>query len=51
LRSLAKLAPTAWLVDFSAEEEGSEVEALSSTVEAFQDTPVKCPQKNLKGAA
>jgi pimeloyl-ACP methyl ester carboxylesterase len=51
LRALAQLAPTAWLVDFSGKQGVAEVEELSSTVEAFQDTPVRCPQKNLKGAA
>jgi pimeloyl-ACP methyl ester carboxylesterase len=51
LKSLAGLAPTAWLVDFSSLQGAPEIESLSDTVEAFQDTPVKCPQKNLKGAA
>ncbi len=51
LKSLAHLAPTAWLVDISNQMGDEETAVLCDTVEAFQDTPVKCPQKNLRGAA
>jgi pimeloyl-ACP methyl ester carboxylesterase len=51
LESLARMAPTAWLVDISEHTGEAEIATLCDTVEAFQDTPVKCPQKNLRGAA
>jgi pimeloyl-ACP methyl ester carboxylesterase len=51
LASLAGMAPTAWLVDISEHSGEAETFTLCDTVEAFQDTPVKCPQKNLRGAA
>jgi pimeloyl-ACP methyl ester carboxylesterase len=51
LQSLSRMAPTAWLVDLADLSGVSETERLAETVELFQDTPVKCPQKNLKGAA
>jgi len=43
---LACLAPTAWRVDLGAVEGEREGEALAHTILAFQETPVKCPQKN-----
>jgi pimeloyl-ACP methyl ester carboxylesterase len=46
LQHLACLAPTAWRVDLSAVEGEREGEALAQTILAFQETPVKCPQKN-----
>lgn len=51
LKGLAQMAPTAWLVDISELRGDHEISMLSDTVEAFQDTPVKCPQKNLRSAA
>jgi pimeloyl-ACP methyl ester carboxylesterase len=43
LRAFADLAPTAWRVDLSAvADEGRQV---AETLEAFQSTPAKCPQR------
>lgn len=49
LKALAARAPTAWGVELRGSSE-EQVEALTSALLAFQDTPAKCPQKNLKEA-
>lgn len=50
LQSLSQTAPTAWHVALRAgDDQGDSVE-LSDLVWAFQDTPAKCPQKNLQEA-
>jgi hypothetical protein len=46
LRQLARLAPTAWLVDLTDVVAEQEVKSLTETILAFQETPAKCPQKN-----
>jgi len=48
LRQLALLSPTAWRVDLSDTHREQEASVFAETVIAFQETPVKCPQKNLK---
>ncbi len=47
LQSLASLAPTAWQVTVSDKDSQTEAAALTATILAFQDTPAKCPQKNI----
>lgn len=47
LRSLGGLAPTAWYVDLANETTSDEASKLAELVIKFQDTPAKCPQKNL----
>lgn len=51
LQSLCATAPTSWQVDITASDDASEIAELGQLVWAFQDTPAKCPQKNLQGAA
>ena len=49
LQQLARLAPTAWQVDISTMDGDGQGAALAQTILAFQETPVKCPQKNAGG--
>jgi pimeloyl-ACP methyl ester carboxylesterase len=50
LQTLGMVAPTAWYVDMRAHVDAQEVRELAQCVLAFQDTPAKCPQKNLQEA-
>ena len=47
LRSLAERAPTAWNVELAGSLD-RQIADLSDTLLSFQDTPAKCPQKNVK---
>ena len=47
LKSIALRAPTAWRVLLSGPLD-SQIAELSDTLLDFQDTPAKCPQKNVK---
>lgn len=47
LHSLASRAPTAWKVALSGPVE-TQIADLSEALLNFQDTPAKCPQKNVK---
>ena len=47
IKSAALRAPTAWRVVLSGGEEEQSVQ-LSEALLAFQDTPAKCPQKNVR---
>jgi pimeloyl-ACP methyl ester carboxylesterase len=47
LRALGGMAPTAWYVDLANEMLSDEASTLAELVIKFQDTPAKCPQKNL----
>jgi len=47
LKSLAERAPTAWKVVLSGPID-SQIADLSDALLTFQDTPAKCPQKNVK---
>ena len=47
LKSIALRAPTAWRVTLSGSID-SQIAELSDTLLDFQDTPAKCPQKNVK---
>lgn len=47
LASIASRAPTAWRVLLSGPLD-SQIAELSDTLLDFQDTPAKCPQKNVK---
>jgi pimeloyl-ACP methyl ester carboxylesterase len=49
LRALGCIAPTAWYVDLSGETLSDEASFLAELVMKFQETPAKCPQKNLLG--
>jgi pimeloyl-ACP methyl ester carboxylesterase len=50
LQSLGSVAPTAWHVRLNAANEEAEANELCELLLAFQDTPAKCPQKNLQEA-
>lgn len=50
LHSLGEVAPTAWYVRVQAERPDEEAAELAEYVLAFQDTPAKCPQKNIQEA-
>lgn len=50
LRSLGEVAPTAWYVQLQSQPGAEETSELAQYVLAFQDTPAKCPQKNLQEA-
>jgi pimeloyl-ACP methyl ester carboxylesterase len=50
LHALGRVAPTAWYVDIQKHGVVEEARELASYVLAFQDTPAKCPQKNLQEA-
>jgi pimeloyl-ACP methyl ester carboxylesterase len=50
LHALGSVAPTAWYVDLQSHGVVDEARELASYVLAFQDTPAKCPQKNLQEA-
>lgn len=50
LRSLGEVAPTAWCVQLHSQSGAAEASELAQYVLAFQDTPAKCPQKNLQEA-
>jgi len=50
LQALGAVAPTAWHVRLVASDPASEAGELCELVLAFQDTPAKCPQKNLQEA-
>lgn len=45
LRAFATLAPTAWRVDLSGVAGEDEARRVAETLEAFQSTPAKCPQR------
>ena len=47
LKSLAERAPTAWNVELAGSLD-RQIADLSDTLLSFQDTPAKCPQKNVK---
>ena len=49
LRTLSARAPTAWGIELKGTRE-EQVEELTMALLAFQDTPAKCPQKNMKEA-
>jgi pimeloyl-ACP methyl ester carboxylesterase len=50
LRVLGTVAPTAWFVQLSATSDQGEAQELCDLILTFQDTPAKCPQKNLQEA-
>lgn len=50
LQALGDVAPTAWNVSVGADAPNDESRELADYVLAFQDTPAKCPQKNLQEA-
>lgn len=50
LHRLGRVAPTAWYVAIHSDDVVDEAKELASYVLAFQDTPAKCPQKNLQEA-
>jgi pimeloyl-ACP methyl ester carboxylesterase len=50
LRVLGTVAPTAWHVQLSAESDVGEAQEMCDLLLAFQETPAKCPQKNLQEA-
>jgi len=50
LHTLGMVAPTAWYVQVRAERAEEEAQELAGYVNSFQDTPAKCPQKNLQEA-
>ncbi len=50
LQSLGAVAPTAWHVRLNADDSSGEARELCELLLAFQDTPAKCPQKNLQEA-
>jgi pimeloyl-ACP methyl ester carboxylesterase len=50
LRVLGTVAPTAWFVQLSSTTEQGEAQELCDLILTFQDTPAKCPQKNLQEA-
>ncbi|MFN4896198.1 MAG: alpha/beta fold hydrolase [Pseudomonadota bacterium] len=50
LHSLGEVAPTAWYVQIMGERLDAQAHELAAHVLAFQDTPAKCPQKNLQEA-
>jgi pimeloyl-ACP methyl ester carboxylesterase len=49
LRTLSARAPTAWGIELKGTPE-QQVEDLTAALLAFQDTPAKCPQKNMREA-
>lgn len=49
IKSAALRAPTAWRIVLSGGDEAQSVQ-LSEALLAFQDTPAKCPQKNVREA-
>lgn len=51
LRQLALMAPTAWQVDLAAVPADEEATSFTDTILSFQETPAKCPQKNVKERA
>ncbi len=50
LQALGEVAPTAWHVEVKSDDFSVESSALADYMLAFQDTPAKCPQKNLQEA-
>jgi len=50
LRVLGTVAPTAWYVQLAGRSDQQEAQEMCDLVLAFQDTPAKCPQKNLQEA-
>jgi pimeloyl-ACP methyl ester carboxylesterase len=50
LHTLGAVAPTAWFVQLSAASEVGEAQEMCELILTFQDTPAKCPQKNLQEA-
>lgn len=50
LKALGSVAPTAWFVDLTAVSDQEQAAELCDVILAFQDTPAKCPQKNLQEA-
>jgi pimeloyl-ACP methyl ester carboxylesterase len=51
LQTLGAVAPTAWHVRLHATEERAEAQEIAELLLSFQDTPAKCPQKNLHAEA
>jgi pimeloyl-ACP methyl ester carboxylesterase len=51
MQTLGSVAPTAWHVRLSSRHESAEAHELAELLFAFQDTPAKCPQKNLQAEA
>jgi pimeloyl-ACP methyl ester carboxylesterase len=51
LKQLSVLAPTAWRVDLTDIPVDEEAASFAETILSFQETPVKCPQKNSKERA
>ena len=49
LHSLAARAPTAWKIALSGPLD-TQIADLSEALLSFQDTPAKCPQKNVRGS-
>ena len=49
MKTLAARAPTAWAIELRGSDE-EQLSELTSALLAFQDTPAKCPQKNMKEA-
>jgi pimeloyl-ACP methyl ester carboxylesterase len=50
LRELGTVAPTAWFVQLATGSDQHEAQEMCDLILAFQDTPAKCPQKNLQEA-
>jgi pimeloyl-ACP methyl ester carboxylesterase len=50
LHALGSVAPTAWYIQLASNSGAAEGAELAQYVLAFQDTPAKCPQKNLQEA-
>lgn len=50
LRLLGTVAPTAWFVQLTAAHDAGEAQEMCDLILTFQDTPAKCPQKNLQEA-
>ncbi len=50
LQSLGAIAPTAWHIRLQSTDAVSEAKELCELLLAFQETPAKCPQKNLQEA-
>lgn len=49
MRTLAARAPTAWAIELRGNE-AEQLSELTAALLSFQDTPAKCPQKNMKEA-
>lgn len=51
MQTLGAVAPTAWHVKLNSTQESAEASELAELLLAFQDTPARCPQKNLQAEA